>query len=241
MQNGSLGRVHHNIFFVGKPEHRAGSMFSCISIVYDTKHDQGAEGMEIFNNVFDACGTFDCPGVDVCAGGMVKTLRNNVFLNFRHNGKYGQAGLAVAMIHPGWGDQASAAGEPRLSYADYNCFFSPNANIKDNYMLSVAGKTERKDDGFARYDLKAGGPADEQADPQFKGPLFKVFPFMDDDIKAGKVTVAQMLRHFRDAYTPGPGSPLIDAGDPADGPGTDIGAVGAGTPNPADQFGRWGK
>src|SRR5262249_2400815 len=33
-------------------------------------------------------------------------------------------------------------------------------------------------------------------------------------------------------------SPLIDAGDPADGPGNDIGAVGAGTDNALDLFGK---
>jgi hypothetical protein len=39
---------------------------------------------------------------------------------------------------------------------------------------------------------------------------------------------------------PSTGSPLIDAGDPADGPGVDIGAVGAGTADPADLFGKFG-
>jgi hypothetical protein len=37
-----------------------------------------------------------------------------------------------------------------------------------------------------------------------------------------------MLARFRELYTPAEGSPLIDAGDPADGPGTDIGPVPAG-------------
>jgi len=42
------------------------------------------------------------------------------------------------------------------------------------------------------------------------------------------VTVAQMLARFREIYTPADGSPLIDAGDPADGVGTDIGPLSAG-------------
>ncbi len=130
IQNGSLGRIHHNIFFVGKPEHRPGSMFSCISIVYGT--EKGGDGLEVYNNTFDACGTFDCPGIDVCEGGLVKTLRNNIFLNFAHHGKYGQAGMAVSMVHPGWGDKATAAGAARLGYADYNCFFSPEAKVISN-------------------------------------------------------------------------------------------------------------
>ena len=238
VQNGSIGSIHHNIFFVGQPEHRAGSMFSCISIVYRT--DKGGNGLEVYNNTFDGCGTFPCPGVDVCERGLVRTLRNNVFLNFAHNGKYGQAGMAVSMIHTGWSDPASAAGSPRLGYADYNCFFSPNARIKHNYLLTVADKTERKAGGFGRNDLPVGGEVDAQVDPRFRGPFEKVFPFKDEDIKTGKVTVSQMLRGFRDRYTPVEGSPVIDAGDPADGPGADIGAVGAGRENPADQFGKWG-
>lgn len=238
IQNGSMGSIHHNVFFVGQPEHRAGSMYSCISIVYGT--DKGGSGLEVYNNTFDGCGTFPCPGVDVCERGLVKTLRNNVFLNFAHNGKYGQAGMPVTMIHPGWSDPASAKGAARLGYADYNCFYSPNAKFKTSYSLTVADKTERKDDGFARHDLSVGGAVNEQVDPQFKGPLVKVFPFQDEDIKSGKVTVSQMLRGFRDRYTPVAGSPVIDAGDPADGPGTDIGAVGAGKDHPADRFGKWG-
>jgi hypothetical protein len=38
-------------------------------------------------------------------------------------------------------------------------------------------------------------------------------------------------------YAPAAGSPLTDKGDPADGAGTDIGAIGSGAGDPADQFG----
>ena len=38
-------------------------------------------------------------------------------------------------------------------------------------------------------------------------------------------------------YAPRPGSPVIDTGDPQDGSGADIGAIGAGATNPADRFG----
>jgi hypothetical protein len=37
---------------------------------------------------------------------------------------------------------------------------------------------------------------------------------------------------------PKAGSPAIDAGDPADGAGNDVGAVGSGDPHAADKFGR---
>ncbi|MBM4040786.1 MAG: hypothetical protein FJ290_19960 [Planctomycetes bacterium] len=101
------------------------------------------------------------------------------------------------------------------------------------------GKTLRKDAGFALNDIPRGGEADQQVDPQFAGPLPTAFPFRDEDIKAGKLTVSQMLTLFRKAYAPAEGSPLIDAGDPADGEGADIGAVGAGKPHKDDCFGRF--
>ena len=62
--------------------------------------------------------------------------------------------------------------------------------------------------------------------------------FADEDIREGRVTVSTMLARFRELYSPAPGSPLIDAGDPADGPGADVGAVGAGALHAEDRFGR---
>ena len=46
--------------------------------------------------------------------------------------------------------------------------------------------------------------------------------------------------HYREIYRPATGSPLIGAGDPADGAGTFIGAIGADDTNPIDRFGRGG-
>src|ERR1043166_3592757 len=96
------------------------------------------------------------------------------------------------------------------------------------------------DDGFGRNDIPPQGKIDEQADPKFVGPLPKTFPFSDEDIKARKVGVAKMLSRYREAYTPAPGSPLIGGGDPADGAGTSIGAIGAARPSNHDRFGRFG-
>ena len=50
--------------------------------------------------------------------------------------------------------------------------------------------------------------------------------------------VQDVLAQYRARYTPTAGSPATDAGDPVMGAGNDIGAIGSGTPNPADQFGR---
>ena len=170
--------------------------------------------------------------------GFVKSVRNNVFYNFAHGEKYFKR--PQAMIRMSWNEDPAEEKPARLGYADYNLFFSPKARNKRNYLLSVAGKRERKDAGFGLNDIPRGGQIDEQADPKFKGPVPKKFPFGDDDIKARKVVVSAMLAFYRDAYTPGAGSPLIGAGDPADGPGSYIGAVGTGANAPDDFFGRHG-
>ena len=85
-----------------------------------------------------------------------------------------------------------------------------------------------------------GGAVDAQSDPKFKGPIPRAFPFADDDIASGKVTVSKILAVYRDAYTPAEGSPLIGAGDPNDGKGTNIGAIGPASET-ADRFGRFGR
>lgn len=217
-QNGSIGRIHHNIFFAGKPDHPPGSMYACIAVIYAPKEPGG--GIEIWNNVFDGCGTLPVPGIGVSKEAFVKSLRNNVFCNL----------LGSAMVAGSWDEKVTTLIPERMGYADYNCFHNPGAPTRDNYAVGVVGKTERTDDGFARHDLPVGGAVDEQVGPKFTGPLPDKFPFSDEDIKAGKVTVSEILKFYRDAYTPVAGSPLIDAGDPADGEGTDIGAVDAGKP-----------
>ena len=85
-------------------------------------------------------------------------------------------------------------------------------------------------DGFGKHDL--------QANPGFKGPLPTAFPFASADVQAGTVTVSAILTHYRDLYTPAPGSPLIGAGHPAGNPKNNIGAIGQGSDmDPSDQFG----
>jgi hypothetical protein len=216
LRNGSTGRIHHNIFFAGKPEHPPGQMGGCIFVVYPPKAGEG--GIEIFNNVFDANGTLNVPGIEVNPDGFVRSLRNNVFLRFAHQQNF--VAHPQAMIRPSWQEPLRTPAPERLGYSDYNLFFNPTARSHRVYALAVAGKQE-KDEGFGRHDLV-------ELDPKFKGPLPDVFPFDDADIKGGKVRVSQILASFRDRYSPAEGSPLIDAGDPADGAGTDIGALGAG-------------
>jgi hypothetical protein len=237
MQNGSAGRIHHNLFLAGRSDSRSGSMFGCIAVIYPPK--QAGGGIEIFNNVFDGGGWMNVPAVEVSPGAFVKSLRNNVFCRFAHKDRYYKGPQGT--IRAAWNDEAAGGKPARLGYADYNLFWNPKAQARRNYLLSVAGKTERKDPGFGRNDVPRGGRPDEQADPKFKGPLPEAFPFADADIVLGKVTVSKILAFYREAYRPAAGSPLIGAGDPADGKGTNIGAVGAAMESAADQFGRFGR
>ena len=173
-----------------------------------------------------------------CRNGSIGALHHNIFFRFKHMDKYGTAGTP-AMVRTSWQEPVKDPAPARLGYADYNCFFSPESKIHDNYALSVAGKVERKDSGFGLHDLPQGGKVDAPCDPKFKGPLPIEFPFKDEDVKSGKVTVAQILKFFRDAYTPSEGSPVIGAGDPADGKDSFIGAIGpAGCAHADDRFGK---
>jgi hypothetical protein len=234
MQNGSAGRIHHNLFTAGKSDSRMGSMSGCIAVIYPPA--KPGDGIEIFNNVFDGGGWLNVPAIEVSSKAFVKSCRNNVFYNFAHTTDYYKR--PQGMIRVAWNDEAAEAKPARLGYADYNAFFSPDAKAKRNYLLSVAGKTERKDKGFGLNDLPRGGKLDEQVDPKFAGPIPKAFPFSDEDIRARKVTVSKILTHYRAAYAPAEGSPLIGAGDPGDGEGAIIGAIGG--VKESDRFGRFG-
>ena len=74
---------------------------------------------------------------------------------------------------------------------------------------------------------------------QFKRPL-KTYnvELSDDDFRSGRATVSRTLAILRAAYTPLPGSPVLGGGDPRDGDGNFIGAIGDGT-LADDQFGRF--
>jgi hypothetical protein len=211
-------------------------MMGCIAVIYPPK--AAGEGIEIFNNVFDGGGKLDVPAIEVSPKAFVKSVRNNVFYNFAHSDKYYKK--PQAMLRAAWNDDGAEERPARLGYADYNLFFSPTAKARRNYQLSVAGKEQRRDAGFGRNDVPPGGKVDDQVDPKFQGPIPKRFPFPDEDIQARKVTVSKILAFYRAAYTPAEGSPLIGAGDPADGAGGNIGAVGSRKPSPADRFGHFG-
>jgi hypothetical protein len=222
--------IHHNIFArycTVDP-----NLNSTINLCYKE------EDIAIFNNTFDGGGKdlarpWHVPAIEVGPEAFLASLRNNAFV--RHPTRFSSG---TATVRPGFAEKRSLPGPARLGYADYNLFDNPDASERINYALSVDGKTERADAGFALHDVPAKGAKNEQAAARFKGPLPTKFPFDDDDIRARKVTVAQILAHYRDVYSPAAGSPLLGTGDPADGPGSYIGAVGGGDGTPADKFGR---
>jgi hypothetical protein len=113
----------------------------------------------------------------------------------------------TATVRPGFTEKSTSPGPARLGYADYNLFYNPDAKERQNYALSVKGKTERIDAGFARHDVPAAGPKDAQVNPKFKGSVPKRFPFSDDGIWSRKITVGTILAFYRAAYTPANAAP----------------------------------
>ena len=92
--------------------------------------------------------------------------------------------------------------------------------------------------GAAGYGMHDLGGLNGHMNPKFTQPTAIPFPFRPEDIWSRTKKVSDVLATYRSMYSPATGSPLIGAGDPQDGPGGNIGAVGNG--EPADQFGRFG-
>lgn len=230
-------KIHHNLFltyaYAGEEQGLSpGSspIEGGVSLVNTRQH-----GIEIYGNTFDGGGPerrFVGPAVSVDSTSFLDKLRNNVFWRF----PFEVADGSQAAIRPPYGEGASPA-PPRLGYADYNLFHCPDASPPRNYALSVDGLVLRHDAGYGLNDARPGGAVDEQVEPQFRQTPPLELPYDEADILSGALSVRQLLAHLRELYTPGASSPLVDAGDPADGVGSDIGAVGAGTPNPDDLFG----
>jgi hypothetical protein len=79
---------------------------------------------------------------------------------------------------------------------------------------------------------------DVLADPKLASPSSNAYDFDEKAVWQRTLTARSILASYRGKYTPTVGSPAIDHGDPGPyGAGNDIGAIGAGTSNAADQFG----
>ena len=230
-------KVHHNLFltyaYSGEEQGLASGsthIESGLSLVNFRK-----TGIEVFNNTFDGGGLqryFTGPALDVDADSFLDSLRNNVFMRFR----FEVADDSQAAVRPPL-TEGIVPMPARVGYADYNLFYAPDVPRPRNYALGVKGLTPRVDAGFGLNDAHALGPLDEQVDPQFRQEPPLSLPFSEGDVVSGKLSVWQVLAQLRELYTPAAQSPLVDAGDPADGDGTDIGAIGAGVPQADDRFG----
>lgn len=221
------GAYHHNIF---AHERRNANGYSnaqpsggaspsiAVKFTADT-------GTTFYNNTVDAR-EVTARVFSIAKGGVIGSMRSNVFYGM-NTSDFGSTFAAITRAVSG--DPAPANPYARLQYADYNAFwFNPLSPAKNNYDVGVVGFTatdERTVPGFAYHDLPVGGAVDAQVDPQFRGPIPNGFPFNEADIVSGTVKVSDILAYYRYVYSPAPGSPLIDAGDPADGAGTDIGAI----------------
>jgi hypothetical protein len=235
---GSDGRalIHHNVMV---RNNKLMETYPKVMGVYVGAHGT-TPSVEVYNNTLDGAGyCYDLMGraVEIDEQAFLVSLRSNVFFNMPSD----DGPTNTALVGPGEtvdfkDDKKGDPGPPRLGYADYNLFSNPRATTIDNYGVSVEGLTERSSPGFALHDVPSGGAKDAQVDPAFTGPLPTVFPFSDDDVLAGTVNVCQILAFYRGLYTPRADSPLIGAGDPADGPNINVGAVGG--DDPADLFGR---
>jgi len=146
-------------------------------------------------------------------GWQLTSARNNLFVGF-------DFWNPVAVFGPG-----------SVASADYNGFWNPDTTLLTPYA----------DTGLGVHDIGGGA----STDPQFAQVRQVPFAYADGAIWSRCTTVAQVLAAYRAMYTPTAGSPVIDSGDPADdtntcGRNTDVGAVGAGNPHPADLFGTFG-
>ncbi|HEU4662811.1 MAG TPA: hypothetical protein VFS55_02140, partial [Dokdonella sp.] len=229
--------IHHNVF---APEEGGGEVDQGIWLY------GGESGVRIYNNTFDGGGDavsnngaggefpFAAPVVQVNNASRVTSLRNNLMTYTRdfQNG-------------PGTPHVVGDAGT--YGSVDYNAFYSPDNSTHDNY--AVAGMVEGVTPGFALHDVSAGGATgvvDAQlAQSPFAAPRIYPYDTFVDEAAVWNRTqkVSAILAAFRAHYTPAPGSPVIDAGDPADddarGRRADVGAIDAGG-HDLDRFGTFG-
>jgi hypothetical protein len=220
--------IHHNLFL---PE-GLGGQDAGVQLY------QSEKGVQIFNNTFDGGGTatgdFAKSFVDLSGTVQVTTLRNNLF-TFSRNVSSGATGAPSV--------KASAG---TLVAADYNAFYTPDVTTKDNY--AAADLTEGTTPGFAAHDVGGGGLGTKDgqlAASPFAGARPVPIDMLVDEgaVWAGTQKVSQILSAFRARYAPAAGSPVIDAGDPADndamGRRADIGAIDLGG-HEQDRLGTFG-
>lgn len=188
--------------------------------------------IKIYNNTLDGGGpgmAFNSPAISVSSGSQISTLRNNLITNFI-------PGASTAIVDRYLSETDSSA---RLLYSDYNCFYNPDAGGPNNYGDKMIAGIAEGASGYGGHDI---GGLNGQADPRLAQGMAIPYQIEEDRVWKRELLVSQVLADFRARYTPQSGSPLIDAGDPADGGGVDIGAVEAasGVQRDDDLFGKFG-
>ena len=218
----SNANIHHNIFIftVSQTFYSPGAG---LHLLYNV------DGVQFHNNTMDGGGTFmsfSGSPISVTDGSFISSFRNNVIYNY--------AGLDGRPMLSGEYNESTNPPLARLRYADYNDFFNPAAPNQVNYGLSVIGASP----GAAGYGQHDAGGFNGHANPQFNAPTSVPFPFKPEDIWSRTKKVSDVLATYRAMYTPATGSPLLHSGDPQDGSGGNIGAIGNG--ESTDQFGMYG-
>jgi len=203
-------QIHHNVF-----AHASG-----LNTGYDGvfKFYGGESGLSVYNNTFDvagATGGFNAPAFSIGSGSLFQSIRNNLFTSF----------IDVSSIFGGaFVSSDGSVTSPRVTNADYNGWFNPLAPHSTRYLAGIVNNPP--------------GLHDVQANPKLSGQPEVPYRVSEGCIWVGGCTIGQVLSHYRDIYQPAAGSPLINAGSPADGTGSFIGAVGPNGGNSADLFGR---
>jgi hypothetical protein len=170
-------------------------------------------GLEIYNNTFDgggSVGKFAASALVIGTGSVFRSVRSNVFTGFSD---VGQSFSDAFVSGPAGG----------LTSADYNAFYNP-----------LAAKTSAYSAGLV---VGTPGAHDLTSDPHFAGTPELPYRISEGCVWSKTYQTSEVLRHYREIYAPAPGSSLTDAADPADGAGTDIGAIGSGAPDGDDKFG----
>jgi len=203
-------QIHHNVF-----AHTSGPNTGYEGAF---KFYGGESGLSIYNNTFDvggAIGQFDSAAFNIGPGSVFQSIRNNLFTSFSNVNGFGGAFVSAP---------EGQVATPRVTSADYNAWYNPLATNSVRYLPGIVGN--------------APGEHDVIANPFLSGTPDVPYRISEGCIWLRSCAVGQVLSYYREMYRPAAGSPLIGAGDPADGPGTAIGAVGPNTSNPVDRFGR---
>jgi len=207
--------LHHNVFIQASGDGNVNEGMW----MYASGHN-----VSVFNNTFDCGGTlinWNAPAINISDGSSMASIRNN----------------AITNIFPSYNPDTAItfvqAVNGAIGYADYNAFWNPDTAHGTRYSAgAVTGHTVGQA-GFGMHDV--------QSDVKFAQGLILPYPIKEGDVWNRVTGISHVLSDYRTRYTPAAGSPLIDSGDPADGAGTDIGAVGAGVAHAGDLFGTFGQ